>query len=52
MGKKKSRAMPPYYWRNIARNAQKAYFRRRASEADREKRQDKPGPVAQSDKKE
>ena len=48
MSKKKNRAMPPYYLRNVARNAQKAFFRRKASEANREKRQDKPEPVEQS----
>ena len=52
MSKKKKHAMPPYYRRNIARNAQRAFFRRKAAEECREKQQDKPEPVERDGGKE
>ena len=52
MSRKKKRDVPPYYLRNVARNAQRAFFRRKASEADQEKRREKPEQAAQSGGKE
>ena len=40
MGKKKQ--MPRYYGKNIAQNAQRAFFRRKARQANKEKGQERP----------
>ena len=47
MGKKKQ--MPRYYGKNIAQNAQRAFFRRKALRANRDK--DRERPVQETDAK-
>lgn len=48
---KRKHPMPSYYSKNIAQNAQKRFFRRKAQEAEQEKRKSGPEDAAVSGKK-
>jgi hypothetical protein len=39
---KRKKPMPGYYGKNVVQNAERKFLRRKASEADQEKRRDSP----------
>ena len=49
---KKRQAMPRYYGKNIVQHAQRKFIQRKAMEANREKRQDRPADDVSGGKKE
>ena len=48
---KKKQPMPRYYGKNIVQNAQKRFLKRKAQEADHEKRRDRPADAVENGKK-
>ena len=48
----RKKATPRYYGKNVVQHAQKKFFRRKALEANREKRRDCPADAVDSSKKE